>query len=179
MRPVTMRVRLSGMTRTDTPEVWDERSTLLTMLQYTRDTAANKCRGLSDLLAGSAPLASSPLMTIGGVVNHMRWVEHSWVENRFIDGPDLGPWTDASPDQEFIDGASASLTVVLRDYASQARRTDTIVSQHDLDDRAALPLSSGVHPTLRWVLLHLIEENARHNGHLDILREIADGTTGD
>ena len=149
------------------------------MLQYTRDTAAEKCLGLSDTLARSAPLRSSPLMTIGGVVNHMRWVEHSWVENRFIDGPDLGPWTEASPDQEFIDGASTSLDEVLQDYAAQARRTDAIVNRHGLDDPSALPLSNGVRPTLRWVLLHLIEENARHNGHLDILRELADGTTGD
>jgi uncharacterized damage-inducible protein DinB len=109
----------------------------------------------------------------------MRWVEHSWIENRFIDGPDLGPWTDESPDQEFIDGASTSLAVVLEEYAAQAQRTDAIVAEHDLDDRSVLPLSSGVHPTLRWVLLHLIEENARHNGHLDILREIADGAVGD
>lgn len=149
------------------------------MLQYTRDTATEKCRGLGDKLSGSAPLSSSPLMTVGGVVNHMRWVEHSWVENRFVDGPDLGPWTDESPDQEFIDGASTSLAVVLQDYTAQTHRTDTIVARHNLDDLSALPLSSGVHPTLRWVLLHLIEENARHNGHLDILREIADGAVGD
>jgi len=170
--------RLEGVTRTDTPEAWDERSTLLAMLQYTRDTAAEKCRGLSDELAGSAPLGSSPLMTVGGVVNHMRWVEHSWVENRFVDGPDLGPWTDESPDQEFIDGASGPLADVLQGYVDQARRTDTIVNRHDLDDRSANPLSTGERPTLRWVLLHLVEENARHNGHLDILRELADGVTG-
>src|SRR3712207_2860423 len=161
------------MTRTDTPASWDERTTLLTMLQYTRDTAIEKCRELSDDLAGSAPLASSPLMTIGGVVNHMRWVEHSWVENRFVGGPDLGPWSDESPDQEFIDGASIPLAVLLEDYKAQTQRTDVIVAHHDLDDLSALPLKSGAHPTLRWVLLHLIEENARHNGHLDILREIA------
>lgn len=150
----------------------------MAMLQYTRDTAAKKCRGLSDELARLTPLASSPLMTIGGVVNHMRWVEHSWVENRFVDGPDLVPWTDDSPDQEFIDGASTPLAEVLQEYAAQAHRTDAIVAQHDLNDRSALPLNSGVHPPLRWVLLHLIEENARHNGHLDILREIADGAVG-
>jgi uncharacterized damage-inducible protein DinB len=167
------------MTRTDTPTAWDERSTLATMLQYTRDTAAEKCRGLSDELAARAPLPSSPLMTVGGVVNHMRWVEHSWVENRFVDGPDLGPWTEDSPDQEFLDGASTPLAVVLQDYAAQAQRTDAIIRRHGLDDVAALPLRSGVHPTLRWVLLHLIEENARHNGHLDLLREIADGAVGD
>ena len=167
------------MTRTDAPASWDERTTLLTMLQYTRDTAVEKCRGVGAEHVGSAPLATSPLMTIGGVVNHLRWVEHSWVENRFVDGPDLGPWTDDSPDQEFIDGATAPLTELLEGYQEQARRTDAIIAQHDLDDLSAVPLRSGVRPTLRWVLLHLIEENARHNGHLDILRELADGVTGD
>ena len=167
------------MTRTDTPAAWDERSTLLTMLQYTRDTAAEKCRGLSDELAWSAPLPTSPLMTVGGVVNHLRWVEHSWVENRFVDGPDLGPWTDESPDQEFVDGASTPLAEVLQGYVDQTRRTDLIIAEHDLDDVSVQPLRSGVHPTLRWVLLHLVEENARHNGHLDLLRELADGTVGD
>lgn len=168
-----------AMVRTDTPETWDERATLLTMLQYTRDTAAEKCRDLTVEAAASAPLAASPLMSVSGVVNHMRWVEHSWVENRFINGPDLGPWSDESPDQEFIDGAATAITQVLRDYASQVERTDAIIAHHDLDDRSAVPLGSGEHPTLRWVLLHLIEENARHNGHLDILREMADGTRGD
>jgi uncharacterized damage-inducible protein DinB len=167
------------MSRTDTPEAWDERTTLLTLLQYTRDTAAAKCEGLDATGASAAPLASSPLTTIGGVVNHMRWVEHSWVENRFVGGPDLGPWTDESPDQEFIDGATLPLAEVLQGYVDQARRTDALVAGLDLDDLSATPFRSGEHPTLRWVLLHLIEENARHNGHLDILRELADGTTGD
>lgn len=166
------------MTPTDEPATWDERATLLSMLQYTRDTAAHRCRGLSDAGAASAPLSTSPLMTIGGVVNHMRWVEHSWVENRFLDGPDLGPWTDASPDQDFVDGAGAPLAAILEAYAAQAQRTDAIIVRHDLDDLSALALRSGTRPTLRWVLLHLVEENARHNGHLDILRELADGTTG-
>ena len=167
------------MTRTDTPAAWDERSTLLTMLQYTRDTAADKGRGLTDALAASAPLSTSPLMSVGGVINHLRWVEHSWVENRFVDGPDLGPWTEESPDQEFVDGATTPLAQILHDYTAQAQRIDAIIAEHDLDDLSALPLRSGVRPTLRWVLLHLIEENARHNGHLDLLREIADGNTGD
>jgi uncharacterized damage-inducible protein DinB len=117
-------------------------------------------------------------MTIGGVVNHMRWVEHSWIENRFVGGPDLGPWTDDSPDQEFLDGATLTLDEVLNGYADQARATDALVAGIDLDAHSVSPLGGGGHPTLRWVLLHLIEENARHNGHLDILRELIDGTTG-
>ena len=166
------------MSRTDKPQQWDERATLLAMLQYTRDTAADKCAGLAPGLGARAPLTSSPLMTLGGVVNHLRWVEHSWIENRFVGGPDLGPWTDDSPDQEFLDGATLPLQDVLAGYREQAVRTDTIVAGLDLDDRSLAPLRSGERPTLRWVLLHLIEENARHNGHLDLLREILDGVTG-
>jgi uncharacterized damage-inducible protein DinB len=167
------------MTRTDIPTTWDERTTLLTLLQHTRDTAAEKCRGLAAAHVGAAPLPLSPLMTVGGVLNHLRWVEHSWIETRFVDGPDLGPWTDESPDQEFLDGALTPLDDLLREWAEQNARTDAVVARFDLDDRSALPLSSGEHPTLRWVLLHLVEENARHNGHLDLLRELADGTRGD
>ena len=167
------------MKRTDTPEAWDERTTLLTMLQYTRDTAAEKCRDLADEHVGAAPLPGSPLMTLGGVVNHLRWVEHSWIENRFVGGPDLGPWTDEEPDREFSLGATTPLAQTLQEYAEQAARTDAIIARLDLDDRSATPFRSGEHPTLRWVILHLVEENARHNGHLDILRELADGRTGD
>jgi uncharacterized damage-inducible protein DinB len=118
-------------------------------------------------------------MSVGGVLNHMRWVEHSWIENRFVGGPDLGPWTDESPDQEFIDGATLPLQTVIEGYRAQAATTDEIIARLQLDDRSLTAFRSGDLPTLRWVILHLIEENARHNGHLDILRELAGGTTGD
>lgn len=167
------------MARTDTPTSWDERRTLLSMLQYTRDTAAAKCEGIAPAHVGATPLTTSPLMSIGGVISHMRWVEHSWIEHRFVGGPDLGPWTDEEPDKEFSIGAETPIEQLLQEYVDQARRTDVIVGRLELDARSQTPNRSGEHPTLRWVLLHLIEENARHNGHLDLLREIADGVTGD
>ncbi|WP_368496998.1 DinB family protein [Herbiconiux sp. A18JL235] len=167
------------MERTDHPEAWDERSTLLTMLQYTRDTGIEKATGLTDAQAAATPLPTSPLMSVGAVLNHMRWVEHSWIEARFVGGPDLGPWTDESPDQEFIDGSTLPLQTVIDGYRAQAEATDRIIARLQLDDLSQTPFRSGERPTLRWVILHLIEENARHNGHIDILREIADGTTGD
>ena len=120
------------MTRTDSPSAWDERTTLLTMLQYTRDTAAEKCRDLADEHVGAAPLPGSPLMSLGGVVNHLRWVEHSWIENRFVGGPDLGPWTDEEPDREFTLGATTPLAQTLQEYAEQARA-------HRRDHRGARP----------------------------------------
>jgi len=167
-----------GVARTDTPASWDERSTLLTMLQYTRDTAAATCEDLAAEHVGATPLATSPLMSIGGVLSHLRWVEQSWIESRFVGGPDLGPWTEEEPDKEFSVGAETPIAELLRAYADQARRTDALIAALDLDDRSMTPLRSGERPTLRWVILHLIEENARHNGHLDLLRELADGRTG-
>ena len=116
------------MTPDDLPQTWDERATLLTMLQYTRDVAMGKVRELADDHVGAAPLPGSPLMTLGGVVNHLRWVEHSWVENRFVGGPDLGPWTTQEPDREFSLGATTPLDQTLEEYASQAARTDAIVA---------------------------------------------------
>ncbi len=152
---------------------------LLTFLDYTRDTVVAKCEGLAAEQVGAAPLPTSPLMSIGGVVSHIRWVEHSWIENRFVGGPDLGPWTDEEPDREFSLGAETSIGQLLSEYAEQRARTNAIIAGLDLDDRSQAPFRTGEHPTLRWVILHLIEENARHNGHLDILRELADGVTGD
>ncbi len=149
------------------------------MLQYTRDTGIEKATGLTDAQAATTPITTSPLMSVGAVLNHMRWVEHSWIEARFVGGPDLGPWTDESPDQEFIDGSTLPLQTVIDGYRAQAEATDAIIAGLQLDDLSQTPFRSGERPTLRWVILHLIEENARHNGHIDILREIADGTTGD
>jgi uncharacterized damage-inducible protein DinB len=167
------------MTPTDHPPAWDERTTLLTLLDYSRRSAFAVCDGLAPEHVGATPLRTSPLMSIGGVVNHLRWVEHSWIENRFVGGPDLGPWTDEEPDKEFSDGAVAPLSETLAGYEEQIARTDAIIAGLDLDDRSRTPFRSGEAPTLRWVILHLVEENARHNGHLDILRELADGTVGD
>ncbi len=164
--------------RTDIPTTWDERATLAAMLGYVRATAVYKCEGLADELAHAAPLPASPLSSIGGFVNHLRWVEHSWFENRFLGEPDRGPWTDDDPDRELSLGAEVPLSDALSGYADQAMITDEIIATHDLDAPTALPIREGDHPTLRWVVLHMIEETARHNGHLDLLRELADGTTG-
>jgi len=166
-------------TRTDKPTEWDERSTLLTMLTYVRETAHAKSEGLPDELAGKAPLPTSPLTSIGGFVNHLRWVEHSWFETVFLGEPDRGPWTDEEPDREMTLGAEGPLAQVLADYREQCRRSDEIIAAHQLDDRAVRPLRDGDHATLRWIVLHMIEETARHNGHIDIMREMADGVVGD
>ena len=164
--------------RTDLPDSLDERSVLLTMLDYTRRTALAKCDGLSDDDARRQLLPTSPLMTMSGVVSHLRWVDWSWVHDRLLGEDDEGPWTEEDPDREFHYRLDQPLSVTLDDYAAMAREHDALFATLDLDLEAARPIRSGRHVTFRWILHHLVEENARHNGHLDIIREMVDGTTG-
>ncbi|MGW1427270.1 DinB family protein [Streptomyces sp. NPDC002431] len=166
------------MTRTDTPPARDERTQLATFLDYARDTARAKCEGISPENARRAPLPGSPLMTVAGLINHLSWVEYHWFEVVFLGGEDEGPWTEEDPDREMRIALDMPLDDVLALYAERTARYRELVASHDLDALAARPRGDGRHPDLRWIVLHLIEETARHNGHLDLIREIVDGTTG-
>ena len=167
------------MTRTDDiPEAFYERTVLLQMLHYAQDTAVMKVSGLPQELARTAPLPGSPMMSPANILNHLRWVERSWINHDLFGGEDDGPWSKADPDAEFREGSQLPLAEVIERYEQEAARTREVFARIDLDtvragDRIRQPV------TARWILVHLIEETARHNGHLDILRELADGTTGD
>ena len=167
------------MTRTDLPASWDERTTLTAMLDYARATVRAKCEGLDDEAARRAPLPTSPLTTISGLVSHVRWVEYSWFETVYLGKPDEGPWTKEEPDREMSMAVEIPLARLLDEYDAQSARYRELVAGADLDSTAQRPVRDGRHVTLRWILLHLIEETARHNGHLDILREQIDGSIGD
>jgi len=148
------------------------------MLRYTQETAVKKVRGLSQELARGAPLTTSPRMAPANVLNHLRWVERSWINDRLLGGEDDGPWTRENPDAEFDEGSTLPLDEVIRLYEEEAARTRAVFAEHDLD--ALMARATPERPlAARWILLHLIEETARHNGHLDILREMADGSVGD
>lgn len=160
------------------PAAWDERSTLNAMLDYARATVRAKCEGISDEKARQAPLSTSPLMTVSGLVSHVRWVEYSWFEVVFLGHKDQGPWTEEDPDREMRIALDVPLAQLLDEYDAQSVRYRQLVAGLDLDRRSQRTMSDGQVVTLRFVLLHLIEETARHNGHLDLLREMADGVTG-
>ena len=164
--------------RTDLPQSLDERSVLLTMLDYTRRTAIAKCEGLSDDDARRQVLPTSPLMTMSGVISHLRWVEWSWIHDDLLGEPDEGPWTEEDGDREFHYRLGDPLAAVLADYEALARSHDELFAGLDLDQVSVGTVDDGRHVTFRWILHHLIEENARHNGHLDVMRELIDGTTG-
>lgn len=167
--------------RTDTPPSWDERTQLATFLDYARDTARAKCEGVSEEDARRAPLPTSPLMTLCGLINHLRWVEHYWIQVVFLGEEDAGPIaaaTEDDPDPEMRTAVDFPLAQLLAEYEAQSARYRTLLADHDLDATAKRPFRNGTQVNLRWVIHHLIEETSRHNGHLDIVRELLDGQTG-
>lgn len=91
---------------------------------------------------------------------------------------DTGPWTDEEPDREFTIGAQGPIVRVLAEYEDQCARSRRIIAEHDLDTRSKLTDEAGEPFTLRWIVAHMIEETARHLGHIDVLREQWDGATG-
>lgn len=163
----------------DVPDSWDERTILATFLDYARDTVHAKCAGLSEAAARRAPLPGSPLMTICGLVSHLRWVECAWIDNKLLGGTIDAPWTDEDPDREFRIAVEVPLAQLLGEYRAACARHRHLVASLDLDTPSRGELGWRADPVpLRWVLFHLIEETARHNGHIDILRELADGARG-
>ena len=172
--PITASARTN-----DVPPSWDERTILTTMLDYVRDTVHVKCAGLTDEQARSAPLPGSPLTTISTLVSHLRWVEHYWIRVILLGEDDPTPTTEDDPDAEMRLGLNVPLTRLLAEYRASCGQLSRLVAPLDLDTPSRGALSWRDEPvTLRWVLFHLIEETARHNGHIDILREMADGVTG-
>lgn len=166
------------MSRTDVPTSWDEKTTLTTFLDYTRATVHAKCEGLSDEDARRAPIESSPLTTIASLVSHLRWVEYWWFEVIFLGEEENAPWNDEHPDGEMELGLTTPLAELLADYERVCEKYRALVAERDLDDLAVKERREGGHFTLRWIIGHLIEETARHNGHIDLLREMADGAKG-
>jgi uncharacterized damage-inducible protein DinB len=164
----------------DVPASFDERSVLTTMLDYARDTVHAKCAGLTEEDARRAPLPGSPLMTISGIVSHLRRVEYSWLDLTLLGAEDdPSPWTEEDPDRVMRIAVEIPIARLLADYAASCARYRELVASLDLDTPSRGPLAWRDEPvTLRWILFHLVEETARHNGHLDILREMADGVTG-
>src|SRR4051812_19440976 len=103
------------MTRTDVPPSGDDRASLVTFLDYARDTARAKCDGVSPEDAVKAPLPGSPLMTLCGLISHLHWVEYFWFEVVFLGGVDEGPWTEEDPDREMRIAVDVPLAELLAD----------------------------------------------------------------
>ena len=165
--------------RTDPPTRVGERATLEAFLRWQRDTLALKCSGLD--AADLARRAVEPsTLSLLGLVRHLAEVERSWFR-RVMAGQDAPPYfySDADPDGDF-DGAAADPALV--DQAWDAWRSEVAFAERFVADAPDLEVT-GQHRhhgpvSLRWVLVHMIEEYARHLGHADLLRQRIDGRVG-
>ncbi len=146
----------------------DERELLLGWLGYLRQAMLRNLEGLSDEQARWHP--QDGLLSLIGLVNHLTHVEWRWIDGRI-----LGHLVSRSED-EFHPGPELSLAAAIHAYRAQGAHTDAVVRSLS---SLAVPCDYGEGFDLRWVLLHLINETARHTGHGDATRELLDGTTGE
>nr|WP_086863170.1 DinB family protein [Amycolatopsis lexingtonensis] len=171
--------------RPEPPFDGGEAETLLGFLDFHRATLAWKCAGLD--AAGLRATVPPATMTLGGLLKHLAYVEDNWFS--FVwSGHDRMPPFDAvdwaaTPDWDWESAADDTAEQLHNLWQSAVDRSRAAVREAladgDLTRRARRSLRDGNTPTLRWILVHLVEEYSRHNGHADFIRESIDGSTGE
>jgi uncharacterized damage-inducible protein DinB len=177
MRPVPQ--------RTDPDLAGDEYSQLTQFLDYHRATLVQKASGLTPEQRASTVGASS--LTLAGLVNHAALNEDHWFGRVLLGRPPADCWADApwddDPDWELTTAPDLDFDLVLDRYEQACARSRANVAEAyargGLDTLSDGQSRDGERFNLRWILLHMLEETARHNGHADLLREAADGATGE
>jgi len=172
--------------RPEPPLAADEITTLLGFLDYQRATLDWKTRGIDS--TGLQALVGISGVTLGGLLKHLALVEDSWF-SRWLHGNDRQPpWNGidwgADPDWEWNSAADDTPDQLRTMWQDAVERSRALVDQalsagQGLDRLTKRAFPNGDAPSLRWVLCHMIEEYARHNGHADLLRESVDGETGE
>jgi uncharacterized damage-inducible protein DinB len=163
--------------RPDPPREAGERETLRVFLDFHRATLAMKCEGLSDdeLRQQSMPPSTLSLL---GLVRHMAEVERTWFR-RVIAGEDVPlVWSAEGDFQVAYDAAEASAPEAFATWEAEVARARKIETEADSLEVTGHQPRWGEDVSLRFVMLHMIHEYARHNGHADFLREGVDGTVG-
>jgi uncharacterized damage-inducible protein DinB len=163
--------------RTDVPRGGDERALLRAYLDFHRETLQLKCAGLSDddLRRRTAPPSSLSLL---GLVRHMAEVERSWFR-RVIDGQDVPlVWGEGWDFQAAYDADGAVPEEAFAAWHAEIAIARDVEAAAPSLDVTGVDRRSGDEYSLRRVMLHLLQEYARHNGHADLIRERIDGATG-
>jgi hypothetical protein len=153
----------------------DERELLTRFLEFQRDTVFWKLHGLTreQLVATHTPSG----MTLLGLVKHLGYVERNWFQIRFVGRALWVPWRSKDPNADFRIDPDDTPESVLDFYLSEIQESRRILAAADSLDAMA---QAGRPPrTLRWIMIHMIEETARHVGHADFMREFTDGQTGE
>jgi uncharacterized damage-inducible protein DinB len=172
--------------RVDPPLHADEVTMLRSFLDYHRDTLRLKCSGLTqEQLAQQLPPSD---MSLGGLMKHLALVESQWFDYFLRDLPlappfDAADW-DGHPDWEFESARDDSPEALRELFDAAVRRADAAIDEALAGggiEQESVRRSRHVDSTftLRWILVHMIEEYARHNGHADLIRESVDGQKGE
>jgi uncharacterized damage-inducible protein DinB len=168
------------------PLYGDEATMLLAFLDYHRDTLRWKCAGLTQQQLSRALPPSD--MTLGGLLKHLASVESDWFEDTFAGGSPMPPFDtvdwDADRDWEWRTAQENTPQDLFALLNEAVRRSDAVIDEAlaggGLDAESQKPdPSQGTPFSLRRVIIHIIEEYARHNGHADLIRQSIDGTTGE
>jgi hypothetical protein len=164
------------------PTTTSERDVLGQYLDYQRETILLKTDGLTREQLG-ARIPTSDL-TLAGLLYHLALVEESWFEQKFLGLEPREDWRgidwNADPDYEFRTALEKEPQWLRGRYRTACDRAGQVIAGADSLDAVSVTARVGGKPfTLRWAILHLIEETARHAGHADLLREAIDGTVGE
>jgi uncharacterized damage-inducible protein DinB len=171
--------------RPEPPITADETATLLGFLDFQRATLEWKCAGLD--AAGLSTTIAASSITLGGMLKHLAYVEEWWFTEMLHGRDPEPPWStvdwDADPDWDWHSAAGDTPEQIHGLWGDTVARSHTSVAEALADGGLKRPARrawpDGRSPSLRWILVHMIEEYARHNGHADLIRESLDGLTGE
>ena len=152
-----------------------EKESLKVSLDRHRDAVLWKLEGLGDddLRRQMVPSGTSLL----GLVKHLGSVEYGWFCETFGRDTEPLPYDEDDPDSDLRARPDETTEDILAFYGRARAAADQAIAELDVEDTGTAWFGEAV--TMRWVLIHMIEETARHAGHVDILRELIDGMAGD
>ena len=164
--------------RAEPPDSGPELQALTGFLDWQRESILLKTDGLTrEQLAQPLPPSS---LTLAGLANHLTRVEDTWFRVRFAGLPPDELWAEHDRDRDFLTATDLEPEELRARYRAACDRSREVVAHADnLDQLSVSTSSTGTQWDLRWVLIHMIEETARHAGHADLLREAIDGTVGE
>ena len=171
--------------RPEPPDAAGETDTLIGFLEFQRATFAWKTAGLD--AAGLAATVAVSTMTLGGMLKHLALVEDWWFSQWLRGNTPAAPWDtvdwDADADWDWHSAAGDTpdqLHAIWEENVGRSRQcVSEALAEGDMGQLAKRTNKDGGSPSMRWIVTHMIEEYARHNGHADLIREFVDGQTGE
>ncbi|MEV8017608.1 DinB family protein [Streptomyces sp. NPDC086554] len=163
--------------RIDPPNLGSERETLRGFLEYQRATLAMKCEGLTDEELRQQSMPPSTLSLLG-LVRHMAEVERAWFRRAFEDNEAPMVWSDEIDFQAAYDASASTGAEAFAAWEAEVENSRRVEEEADSLDLAGYQPRWGEEVSLRMVMVHVLLEYGRHNGHADFLREGVDGTVG-